>query len=132
MIKYQLNECLVNCDRCGKERKFLSRELVRLKKTPKEVIEEEGWEIKKNETCCPDCVNEREYAKKKEQGIFDALCYEQFEKQCNGQKQETRKLYLLEIANKIQQISKEDIILQDDEKLKLELYCLVHKITSIQ
>lgn len=132
MIKYQLNECLVICDKCRKERKFLSRELVKLKRTPKEVVEKEGWEIKKEETICPDCVKEREYAVKKEQGFFRDLSYEQFQKKCNGEKKETRKLYLLEIADRIQEIAQKEKLLQDDEKLKIELYCLVHKITSVE
>lgn len=132
MIKYQLNECLVICDKCGKERKFSSKELVKLKRTPKEVVEEEGWEIKKEETSCFDCVKEREYAVKKEQGFFRDLSYEQFQKKCNGEKKETRKLYLLEIADKIQKITQREELLQDNERLKIELYCLVHKITSIE
>ena len=132
MIKYQLNECLVTCDKCEKERKFLSRELVRLKRTPKEVVEEEGWEIKKEETICPDCVKAKEYAQKKEQGFFHELSYEQFQKKYNGEKKETRKLYLLEIADKIREIAQKEEVLQDDEKLKIELYCLVHKITSVE
>lgn len=132
MIKYQLNECLVICDKCGKERKFSGKELVKLKRTPKEVVEEEGWEIKKEETNCFDCVKEKEYAVKKEQGFFRDLSYEQFQKKYSGEKKEIRKLYLLEIADKIQEIVQKEELLQDDERLKMELYCLVHKITSIE